>query len=326
MLDIHSDALATRLPAYHEFLARFKNDAKIIYGFVEGEDDPSFYQGLIENMVPDDWEIDLCKVGNRQKVLDLYNAFDWDRFPKKRILFFINRDLSLFLDENLPRKPNLYITDCYSIENTIVTQSTCRRLLLEICNLSTLPGSELQILLDLFKFQLKRFREYLTPIMCWIIHWRRTGRRPSLNDIKMKHLFRFLDGALEIVPNPKGSPTWIDYIHSQCSIDIDSNTDINIIESQFRSNNGLSKFICGKYELWFLVHFALSVYEGITHLSPTITELPHIHTTLNDSNAILLIAPRARIPESLRRFLKKTCIRYIMEITQLNLLNSPGTE
>ena len=127
ILGVHAEALGSELTVYHEFLTRYKKTAMCVYGFVEGKDDPSFYRGAIEHMLPKEWTVDLWSVGNKDKVIQLYADFDWVRFPKNRVVFFIDRDLSEFLKETLPVQNNVYITDKYSIENDIVSRDTCDR-------------------------------------------------------------------------------------------------------------------------------------------------------------------------------------------------------
>lgn len=314
MLDVHADAIREVLPIYHEFIAKYKRSTRLIYGFVEGKDDPSFYHGFIDHMLPSEWDVDIYPVGNKDKVIGLYEVFDWERFPKSRILFFVDRDLSAFLAQKLPRKRNMYITDNYSIENDIVNKSTCKRVLREVCNLSALSTDEMGRMLDMFDTELERFRKELIPIMCWIIHWRRRGFKPSFNDIRMNHLFRLDSGRLDILPSPKGAKGYMEYIHSQCSISFDPKADLTAIQSEFIANGGTTKFIRGKYELWFLVKFVLSVHQSIPRLSAVLTVSPPMRVSLGDSNAVILIAPRARMPESLRRFLKKTCVTYINHV------------
>lgn len=87
MLGVHAEALGGELTVYHEFLNRYKKTAMCVYGFVEGKDDPSFYRGAIEHMLPEKWTVALWSVGNKDKVIQLYAAFDWVRFPKKRVVF-----------------------------------------------------------------------------------------------------------------------------------------------------------------------------------------------------------------------------------------------
>lgn len=313
MLEIHQAAIQETTPIFHEFIARYNKFKKTVYGFVEGKDDPSFYRGFIEQSIPHDWSVELWAAGNKDKVIQLISHFDWDRFPKKRVAFFIDRDLSCFIGERLPTEDNVYITDKYSIENDVVSRSTCERILTEICNLSELTPSEKDGLLDLFENQVDAFFDALAPIMSWIILWKRNGKRPSLNDICMKHMFSFERGRLQPNPNPKNTGSPINYIHSQCNIDLDASIDITDIEIEFKRNDGHKLFCRGKYLLWFVVEFALSVHRDVADMILSISHSPKMRVSLSQSNGVLLIAPRARIPMSLKTFIDNTFCNYIME-------------
>ena len=48
MLSIHQAALESSNTVLHEFLLRYKIQGKIVYGFVEGKDDPSFTKVLLK--------------------------------------------------------------------------------------------------------------------------------------------------------------------------------------------------------------------------------------------------------------------------------------
>lgn len=313
MLEIHQTAIQEITPVFHEFIARYSKRKKTVYGFVEGKDDPSFYRGFIEQNIPQDWSVEIWMAGNKDKVIQLNSDFDWERFPKNRVAFFIDRDLSCFLGEELPYEENVYITDQYSIENDVVNRSTCDRIITEICNLTGLCPDERDGLLELFEEQKNVFLDSIAPVMSWIIYWKRSGEKPCLNDICMKHLFSVHAGKLQHNPNPKGNESFCDYIHSQCNIRYDSNVDISAVEDEFRESDRFKYFGRGKYMLWFLVEFALSVHRDIAELKLSVSKSPKMNISLSQSNGVLLIAPRARIPNSLKSFLERTYCNYLQE-------------
>lgn len=301
-------------PVFHEFIARYKKEKKSVYGFVEGKDDPSFYKGFIEHTIPQDWSVELWMAGNKDKVIQLMSNFDWSRFPVNRVAFFIDRDLSCFVDEKLPNVDNVYITDQYSIENDVVNRSTCDRVITEICNLRELSPEEKDVILDLFEAQKNVFLDALAPVMSWIIYWKRNAHKSCLNDIYMKHLFTVNSGKLQICPTPKDKASCAEYIHTQCNIVFNTAVDITPIEQEFRFEDKFKIFCRGKYLLWFLVEFALSVHRDIANLNCSITASPKMNVSMSQSNGVLLIAPRARIPITLKSFIERTFCNYIAEV------------
>lgn len=142
MLDVHSRALEQASGPYHEFLLSYKASRPIVYGFVEGREDPSFYRGFIESALPDGWSVRLIRSGNRDSVLSVLAEMPWDWFSAERVCFFIDRDLSDFLPGTTTIAQNLYITDNYSIENDLVNSHVLERALEEIFGVTALEDVE----------------------------------------------------------------------------------------------------------------------------------------------------------------------------------------
>jgi hypothetical protein len=57
MLNVHAAALANGKIAYHEFLLCYRAGQKLVYGMVEGKDDPCFYRGIIDQILPQGWRL-----------------------------------------------------------------------------------------------------------------------------------------------------------------------------------------------------------------------------------------------------------------------------
>lgn len=318
VLEIHKESLKGISPVYHEFLGKYKKSTKCVYGFVEGIEDPSFYQTFIEQNLPDDWQVFLWPAGKKDKVLELYSKFNWNCFPRCQIAFFIDRDLSNFIDEQLPDEINVYITDNYSIENDIVNKFSCVRVLNEVFNFVSIPIEERETIFTIFEKELNHFLKSMIPIMAWIIYWRRMNYQASLDNIEMKQIFKITAGRLIQIPNPKGKNSVKDYIHSQCKIEIDDTVDINAIQKEFSAKNNYKHFTRGKYLLWFFIEFSNSVHKDILKILPSIKESPKTHTTLCQANGMVIVGTRARIPKSLKEFLKNTYGVYVSEIGALN--------
>jgi hypothetical protein len=314
MLEIHKEALKEISPVYHDFLGKYKKSTKCVYGFVEGVEDPSFYQTFIEQNLPGDWQVFLWPAGKKDKVIELYSKFNWNCFPKCQIAFFIDRDLSGFTGEVLPDDINVYITDNYSIENNLVNRSTCIRVLNEVFNFVTIPIGKREKIFDIFDKELNVFLKSMIPIMAWIIYWRRMNFQASLDNIEMKQIFKISKGKLSQFSHPKGKNSIKEYIHSQCKIDLDNTVDIHSIEKEFKAENKFKHFTRGKYLLWFFIEFSNSVHKDIPRIIPSIKASPKTHTNLCQSNGLVIVGTRARIPKSLKDFLNNTFSYYANEI------------
>lgn len=310
MLQIHKEAIDSILPT-HEFLSSYQKNKKVVYGFVEGKEDISFYKGFINQVIPEDWSVILWTVGNKDKTIQLYSEFDWNRFPKKQIAFFIDRDLSVFLNENIPNDNNIFITECYAIENHVVTRETCDRVITEICSLYNLSQLNREKILTLFSKEKFAFHQKMIPVMAWIIHWKRSGFKPSLDNIQMKHIFYIKDGKLNQFPRPKNKSDVTEYIHSQCQIPVDKSFDVSTIENEFKDDDLFLRFVRGKYVFWFFIEFVTTIHNDIVNIIPSIKTPPNPRVSFGHGNGFLVVAPYSRIPESLRSFLENTYLSFI---------------
>ena len=311
MLDIHSAALGSKLATYHEFLARYSRRSKVVYGFVEGKDDPCFYRGFIELLLPDEWEVELWPAGNKDQVYRVHSSIDWRRFPKTRICFFVDRDLSDVIPERLRTDRNIYVTTGYSIENDVVRKAVCKRLLVELYGFSGVDHGELEAVGSMFEEELEVFLRGLVPIMAWIVHWRRRGARPNLNDILMRDLFAFREGHIQANQTPKGKANVFIYIHEQCNITFDSTVDVASILAEVGRKSVYRTLTRGKFLFWFLVKFCESVHGSATSLFPSFVGVSKASVTLSPTGGMAVVGTRARIPASLRAFLESTFCAYI---------------
>ena len=311
MLQIHTAALSSKIASYHEFLARFSKKKKVVYGFVEGKEDPCFYRGFIDHLLPDDWEVELWLAGNRDQVLRIHSDIDWRRFPKKRVCFFIDRDLSALLPESIPTDTNIYITDKYSIENSIVTRGTCRRTLTEVFGFSDVNHKEMEIVCNRFETEFETFLVAMIPIMAWILFWRRTAAKANLNNINISKMFSVQNGSLVVDRPAQGESSRTQYIHTSVGIAFDPTIDISPTKAEFGKTSIYQKFVRGKYALWFLVEFCKSIHESPTSFFSGCTESPKMKVFISAANAVTIIGNRARVPHSLRTFLTNTFCAYI---------------
>lgn len=311
MLEIHATALSAQVASYHEFLSRYSTTAKVVYGFVEGKDDPCFYRGFIDHFLPDDWEVELWPAGNRDQVYRVHADMNWQRFPKERVCFFVDRDLSSLIPEALATDSNIYVTDGYSIENDLVKRGACRRVLSEVCALGTLDHSELDTVCDLFEVELEKFLAAMIPTMAWILHWRRSGERPALNNLLMCDLFAVTSGTLRANPTPRGKGNPVQYIHERCNVTYDATVDTAPLEAEFRKGGAYRHFTRGKYVFWFLIEFCRSVRASIRTHFKSCTKVPPMNVSFAAANGMTIIGNRARVPKSLKTFLSSNYCEYI---------------
>jgi hypothetical protein len=267
-------------------------------------------------LLPEDWTVELWPAGNKNQVYRIHAGLDWRRFPKNRVCFFVDRDLSDIIPEPFTKDSNIYVTVGYSIENDVVSKTACQRILTELCGFANADHADLESACMIFEKELNKFLKAMIPVMAWILCWRRSGKRPNLSDILMRDLFSFRDGHLQPNPSPKGKRNVAQYLHDQCNIALDPGIDINNFEIEFRRKGRYKKFIRGKYVFWFLVEFCNAVHRDAIVLFKSISKSPKKSVTLSYSNGMAVIGSRVRFPASLRKFLKSTYCAHIKQWKQ----------
>jgi hypothetical protein len=311
MLEIHQAALASGNIPYHEFLLCYKSGNKIVYGIVEGRQDPCFYRGLIESILPNGWEVRLIKAGSKKKVQRVFVDIDWTRFAKKRVCFFVDRDLSDFLGGEKHFGENLYVTDKYSIDSEIVNPKTFERTLEEVYGVADMTPAESDAIRKLFDENLSSFSEEMCSVMAQIILWRRAGADVCLDNIEPKDFFTFNAGRIELKPAYKAAHSRIQHAANAVKTPQSNANDIGTMEAEFRAKNGASRFIRGKYLLWFFVQMLTEVHKIAPAFCAKHKAPPKAVSNIGVSNAMAIVAPRARCPDSLRQFIEQNYLEYI---------------
>ena len=323
MLEMHAAAVANG-SVYHEFLLKYRKNEQMVYGVVEGKDDPIFYQGLVEQFLPADWNVQLIRSGNRVNVINTFHSFDWARFSKERICFFIDRDLSLFQAEKDPDSPNIYITEKYSIENEAANFGTVNRLMHDILNICDISASESKVMSARFQENLVKFSDWFAPIMAQIILWKRQGLRPSLDNIVPKDIFRFHEGHIELQSDFLSLDARIKYAARKTGCVSSHLHEIEAALDEFRAKGGCQKFIRGKYILWFVVESTLEFHRKISSFSGAYKDPPKVKLTMGHANAMALVGTRVRCPETLAAFLKRNYISYINPLASEATVDRPN--
>lgn len=313
MLEIHAQALASQVDVYHTFLSKYSKASQKVYGFFEGQTDPSYYRSFIENSLPSNWKLESFIMNGKRNVVEMYSKFDWERFPCEQIAFFVDTDLSILLEEDSPMSKNFYTTDGYSIENNLVNAETCRRVLEEVYCLNTIDEQELEMILELFDSQLNKFLKLMIPIMAYILLWRSKSVKLNLNNIQLKKIFIFSEFSIRLRDSYASRSEVISYIMSVCGVTNKITHGVREYEKRFRMPSVYKKFVRGKFLIWFFLKFCDEVYSNICEICPSVKKTPNKCINLTSGNALQVICSRSRIPQSLSRFIKKNYISFQKE-------------
>lgn len=311
MLDVHSKALEEADEAYHKFLLIYRKNSQCVYGFVEGKDDAAFYKYLIESQLPEGWNIRFIIAGNKRKVVRSLQSFPWAYHSKQRICFFIDRDLQDFLGYSQKLSENVYVTDGYSIENSILQDELIFGVLSDIYQITQLRVEEEDIIKQIIRKNEDCFFDAMMPLMGQILLWRRSGDKANLNNLNLNHLFSFSQATLVSVERKK----LLDIAARQTGCSLSSKSDIAAADNEIRSHVNSRSLIRGKYILWFYFKQCEAISESITSLLPRFSTKPNKRIVYGCDNSITVFSPRARVPKSLREFVERNYLSFISNLS-----------
>jgi Protein of unknown function (DUF4435) len=307
MLEMHSQAIQNVDTAYHEFLLIYRKDDLCVYGFVEGKDDPCFYRHLVEKELPKKWSIKLIQSGNRDKVLRSYKSFDWSNYNSKRICFFVDRDMHDFLNTPIDARSNIYVTDGYSIENSILGDKLLNSVLSDVYQINLLHPDDEKKIKQIVRVNEDIFFEAILPLMGQIMLWRRSGSKANLNNLKLESFFSFREAICQVSESLALLEESAKQIGCICCNDDDITSAVREIRGHTRSR----MMIRGKYALWFFLKQCEAIGESIHQLSPKFPSPPKKRIEYGMKNAIVIIGPRAHAPKSLKYFIRQNYLLFI---------------
>lgn len=291
----------TKLSPKFTFLFDYKKNKNHIYGFVEGVDDIPFYQHFLKmHLFRTNCETHFYPCGNKQAVLKIYSELDWKNFSTERVLFFVDRDLSdFFKEEKIPKKQNIYITDGYSIENSIVTAELLIRHLQEKGIIQIIDEKTKKSLKESFDSLRSAFCSSFLDIMIWYVSLKLKGKQPELKKIRSRDIVQI--SKMKLTPCTPKEKARI----------FEAKTGLKPVASRgvkakFLMCANKEKCIKGKFLLEFLSMFIDDFFKScsnIPFLQACAVRKHGVSTDIGD------LAHRCNCPKSLNRFFSRTVDR-----------------
>ncbi len=224
-MGFHSDLKQTRNQSLSGFLSRvnstyslsYKND--YCYCIVEGATDVDFYKIYLKRFYDKIKVIPVAKVDGKMNcclVIEYLKDFNGNiNGNKKQFLFFIDRDFDYEyadpseptqkknLNPNIPKNyrngcfddidnpENLYITDAYSIENSIFTKETVKNIFEHLKTPMKKDKRKdytevYEAIGELYEQQLQKFEIRLVHIIAILIHCKKNNIDYKLENVKFK--------------------------------------------------------------------------------------------------------------------------------------------
>ena len=154
-----------------------------VFFIVEGKDDVAFYMAMLQRYPKISDRSSIIVAGNRKNVIRTHDELNWKRYSKKRVFFFVDRDLSDFTKEYTPKSKNIFVTDGYSIENYIFTKELLSKSLRIFFDTRKINEEDEELIKSLFDAAAREFEKLFTPIMGWIILWKRDKNACELDNL-----------------------------------------------------------------------------------------------------------------------------------------------
>lgn len=279
------------------FLFQYKKDKKYIYGFVEGAEDISFYQNFVKShLMETDCIIHFYPCGNKQKVLEMYNRIDWALCSIERVLFFVDRDLSDFFKEDKVKKKNIYITDKYSIENSIITDELLIRHLQESGAIPILNEKAERFLRNQFNILKKEFCIGLFDIMIWFVSLKYNNRQAVIKNLPVSQIVSVENMRIIVCDKHKKADVFEQYAKFKPVTN-------RKIKKEFLSHRDVTKYIRGKFLIEFFSMFVDDFFKNYKNI-PLLQDCRICKKGV--SKNIESFAHRCKCPTSLIKFFKRT--------------------
>lgn len=172
----------------------FNDSGKVII-VVEGADDELFYLKPVKQFLGVD-SLVVARAGNKKQVYATYEAMDWTLYRRDRVLFFVDRDYDeIVCESSHVRASNLYVTDCYAIENYVCTEDSFLRLCSYVCGGSGLSRDDELLVRRLYSDAVSVFETVLSNVPETLIAWRRLGLKPNQANINLRCLMKVDKGV-----------------------------------------------------------------------------------------------------------------------------------
>jgi hypothetical protein len=284
------------------YLLKLSNPKKRVHAFYEGFDDSPFYSRFLEQSFPT-YELEIYECGSKKKVYAAFAAINSRVVPTDIALFFVDKDFSDFISEINPVAKNIYVTDYYSIENHLVSEEIFRRVWRDTFHIIKGP-IEIDDFQDKFRQELKKFYEYITPLMAWIIALRRkpNEKQPVLGEVKLKEFYSFDENLILTKSTAVTLSGEISVLANTCGIDpsVVSQSELEAVIQELASVEP-KKFVRGKYELWFFIKFLDKLRELLEEPRPKVV---NVTLQISESTAIQILGGRFYSLASLEEFLR----------------------
>ncbi|MCT7510435.1 DUF4435 domain-containing protein [Aliarcobacter cryaerophilus] len=301
------EATETYHTCYTLFAKKYKKDVGYVYYFHEGEEDPYFYDPIIDTILNKNC-ISICCNG-KDNVIETHSLMMKKREHKNtKCLYFIDKDYS----SNTGVNKEIYVTPYYSIENFYVTNNVIKKIL-EID--FKMDPNDVSKVIKIYKKLQTEFNKKLTFFNSWLAcqnDYRETNKtNTKLNiDKKANKYFKIDEITKEDIISKKFELKKFDELND--IINIKSlypdapEIDIQIIEDKidiFKHKRNLHRYFRGKFELKFTKSFLIILKKVVEVDNSLFSKRYSCQLNFTSINILNSLSSRAEKPDCLRTYI-----------------------
>lgn len=314
LLDILDEKILTPAAAYIKILSQYKTSDNTIFCLVEGIEDISFYRPFME-IYKEDIPVKYIVCNGKQNVIDNYNDIDWSFYDKKRILFFIDKDFDDYIGREIITDNNVFVTDCYSIENYLVDEIILEKFITDNCLITN--ESIIKLAIENFRLQHLIYVQQLKMISAWMMYCRKNNFNVCFNEIKMADLFKIDESGKLKKKTLSSYASKFDYLCDKTKTNHFNIVEIRHYYNLIRKESKPKKFIRGKYELYFMFMYLKYISDNVvSEISKEAKEhnknarrqdkviRPKSTIQLNEENIFQVLYNKTKVPEKLKIFIQ----------------------
>ncbi len=312
ILDEMEESSKSTAPVFMEFLYRYDPKKKQIFAFYEGDEDSSYYSNIIKRVIDPDYKLEEIVAGCKNNVLKVQKEFNWNEYNNKQIAFFVDRDLSFWLDDTENLAPNVFVTDFYSVENYAVKVDVLEAWLKNFEGFARAKKQEIDYMLYEYESNITMFNKEMMFIMAQAVVAKRHDKSVRLSDLNLVNnkniAFKMEDNHLKFdffIDEEKISKVW--------KLENVENQEIQAQIKEFKTK--IEHYsVRGKWLLHFVAEIGEYMRLHPNLFAPSLGKKEKLSPTcaVPTAHCFVALAPYCTeyIPKRLEQFLKSTYLQY----------------
>jgi hypothetical protein len=285
-----SEQARSATAAIHEF--RLLYEEGTVHVFFEGDEDFLYYLPEVRARLRQR-VLHSYRCGGKWNVVEVRDFIRNHQYDKALCLYFLDRDYDDLFCKQPITDQETYISDDYSIENSLVGADAIEVILVDLTKLSR-ADPRYKSIKALFPKAHAAFVGKLESLLAWSVALRNAGGKPNYNNINLGRIFKVgADGSIQ-----RKAGAFEIYKKAVLSPPTAAQVPVKEILRWLRILRKLppKQRIRGKYELWFFeTYLSLAIRHG-----PTAAKVP---AALQNHMLFEVLGARVPKPPTLCSFL-----------------------